>query len=102
LPLPSKTIRQIPAKWDEILLVCRKCGKKLDGGFGDDGSVKLDKVLRKTLKERGRKGVEIVPVGCLDICPKNAVTVIKASAPGQVFIVSSGADAAQALDALEL
>ncbi len=99
---PSKSIREIPAKWDEILLVCRKCGKKLHGGFGDDGTARLDKVLRKTLKQRGRKTVKIVPVACLDICPKNAVTVIKASAPSRIHLVASGSDASEALDALDL
>jgi predicted metal-binding protein len=100
--LPPKPVREVSAKWGEILLVCRKCSKKLHGGFGEDGSRKLDKVLSKALKERGRKDVKIVSVGCLDICPKNAVTVVKASEPARVFLVGPAMDASQVLGTLDL
>jgi hypothetical protein len=27
----------VRSNWDHAVLVCRKCSKKLDGGFGPDG-----------------------------------------------------------------
>jgi predicted metal-binding protein len=95
-----KTVRETPAKWDEVLLVCRKCGKKLDGGFGDDRSSRLDRILRKALKQVDRSRVKLVSVSCLKVCPKGAVTVVRGSNPGSVYLVAAGADASDALDAL--
>ena len=38
------------------MLVCRKCSKKLDGGFGKDGEERLAKALRRHLSlKKGRK-----------------------------------------------
>jgi len=102
MPSAPKSVREIPAKWDDILFVCRKCGKKLDGGFGPDGSDRLDKVLRKALKQERSAKVKIVPVSCLKICPKNAVTVIKAGNPRQIYLVAEDADAFETLESLGL
>ncbi|MCK9542024.1 MAG: hypothetical protein M0R03_08345 [Novosphingobium sp.] len=99
--MSTKAVREIAVKWDDILLVCRKCGKKLDGGFGAKQDDRLDKVLRKEIK-RGKRRVKVVPVPCLDICPKNAVTVLKGGAPGSAFLVPRGADAGDVLRAMGL
>jgi len=84
--------------WAEVVLVCRKCSKKLDGGFGEDGDQKLAKVLRKSVTAmgggKGRKArVGVIEVGCFDVCPKNAVVVVKASNPGDWVIVPRDASA---------
>jgi len=75
-------------------LVCAKCSKKLDGGFGPKGKQSLGKALRKFLGlKRGRKaGAGIVEVRCLGVCPRGAVTVVDASRPGEWVIVPAGAD----------
>lgn len=92
--MSDKSIKQVKADWSEVVLVCRKCSKKLDGGFGKDGDQKLAKVLRKALgaKGKGRKArAAVIEVDCLDVCPKNAVVAVRASAPRDWAVVPRGA-----------
>jgi len=89
------TARRVKAGWSNAVLVCRKCSKKLKGGgFGPDGDKPLAKALRKHLQlGKGRKsGAGILEVGCLDVCPKRAVTVIDARHPDQWLIVRPAAN----------
>jgi len=91
---PKDVITSRPSGWADIILVCRKCSKKLDGGFGPDGDEPLRKAMRHTLRrtqQRGRIGV--IEVGCFGICPKNAVTVAQGSRPGAFLVVPAGTDA---------
>jgi len=91
--------RHVASRWTNAVLVCRKCSKKLKGGgFGPDGDKPLAKALRKHLHlGKGRKShAGIIEVGCLDICPKHAVTVIDTRRPDRWLIVKPHAD----LDAL--
>lgn len=96
-------MKPIRSDWTDVVLVCRKCAKKLDGGFGPDGEEPLAKALRaeiarreggKPMKKPRRKGarVAVVEVPCLDICPKNAAVVIPAGQPGRWRTVPRGAD----------
>lgn len=100
-------MKPIKADWTDVVLVCRKCARKLDGGFGPEADQPLPKALRaaiarheggKPMKKPRRKGarVAVIDVPCLDICPKNAVIVIPAGTPGRWLSVPRGAD----LDAL--
>lgn len=73
----------------------------MKGGFGENGELSLAKALRR---EAGsgkpkRKGTRtaIIEVGCLDVCPKNAVVALAADAPGEWLVVPRGADAASVL-----
>jgi len=65
-----KSFKISKTRWSEVVLVCRKCSKKLDGGFGPDG----DKTLKKAL------------------CPKDAVVAVNARRPEELLIVPAGAD----------
>ncbi|QLC26795.1 hypothetical protein HFP57_04180 [Parasphingopyxis algicola] len=71
-----KTVR---SDWQSAILVCRKCSKRLGGGFGPKGKTRLAKALSKHLG--GKKGrtarLGIVEVNCLSVCPKKAVTVVQ-------------------------
>lgn len=89
-----KTVR---SDWSKTILVCRKCSKKLDGGFGPGGKLPLAKALRRELGAgKGRKGaLGIVEVKCLGVCPKRAVTVVDGDVPGTWLIVDKGADVAE-------
>lgn len=81
--------------WRDMVLVCRKCTKKLDGkGFGPDGDKTLKKALRKYLKAGKGKKAELVvkETNCFDICPKNAVIAVNAANPKALLIVPAGAD----------
>lgn len=85
--------RHVPSRWKKTLLVCRKCGKRIGGGYGPKGRTPLAKALRKASGLRkGRKAdVGIVEVGCLGVCPKGGVTVVNAAAPGDWLVVPAGA-----------
>jgi len=86
--------RHVRTRWSNAVLVCRKCSKKVNGGFGPDGDRSLAKALRKHLRlGKGRKaGAGILEVGCLDICPKRAVTVVDTRRPDQWLLVRPGAN----------
>ena len=88
----------VDANWSHAVLVCKKCSKKLKGGFGPDGSQKLSKELKARLgSKKGRKGhLGVIEVGCLDVCPKKAVMLVDSRHPGVWRIVRPDAD----LDAL--
>ena len=40
--------------WNTVLLVCGKCSRKMDGGYGAKGRDPLRSVLRAALKVAGR------------------------------------------------
>lgn len=103
----DKPFKRARSDWTEVVLVCRKCSKKLDGGFGEDGDEKLSKVLRKAVKAqgggKGRKArVGVIEVGCFDVCPKNAVVAVRASNPGDWVVVPRGAPTATVTERLGL
>ena len=84
--------------WTDTLLICRKCSRKLGGGFGPDGRDTLRQVVRDTLRLSGRRGeVGLIDVGCLGVCPKKGVTTARASRPGELLVVPRGLDAASLL-----
>ena len=60
--------KTVSSNWQNAVLVCRKCSRKIDGGFGPDGRKPLAKALRKHLGlKKGRKApVGIIEVGCLE------------------------------------
>lgn len=84
----------VRSSWDKAVLVCGKCSKKLDGGFGKDGRRPLAKALRKQLKlktgPKARAG--IIETKCLGVCPKGAVTVVDSARPGDWMLITAGAD----------
>ncbi len=84
----------VRSNWRNAVLVCRKCSKKLDGGFGSDGDERLAKALRRHLKlKKGRKAeAGIIEVNCLGICPRGAVTVVNGSESREWLLVRPGAD----------
>ncbi|HTH97254.1 MAG TPA: hypothetical protein VL574_07525 [Stellaceae bacterium] len=101
----DKPIKQIDAEWQEIVLVCRKCSKKLEGGFGEKGEKTLAKSLRRAFgpRTKPRKAtVAVVEVGCFDICPKGAVVTLRASNPSDWAVIPKGAAVDTVIDRLGL
>ncbi len=84
----------VRARWSGAVLVCGKCSKKLNGGFGDKGCTPLAKALRgEPGFGKGRKAdVGVVETKCLGICPKRAVVVVDTRVPDRWRIVAEGAD----------
>jgi len=85
---------RVASNWEHTVLVCAKCSKKLDGGFGTKGRQSLAKALRKHLglKKSRKAEAGIVEVKCMGICPRGAVTVIDAGGPKEWLLVPKGAD----------
>ena len=98
----AATIASHPTPWQEVVLVCRKCGKKLgDKGFGPGGEDTLARALKGGLRRAGRRrDVRVVETKCLGICPKRAVTVLLARNPGEVLEVPVGTAVSTVLDRL--
>jgi hypothetical protein len=87
---PSIKSRSTP--WQRVILICGKCSRKLDGGFGSNGRDSLRTALRAELKEQGYgRSVRIIETRCMGVCPKKAVTTIDASHPGRIYVVPKGA-----------
>ena len=84
----------VRSNWSSTVLVCGKCSKKLNGGFGPKGKTSLAKALRKTAGlKKGRKGsAGVVEVKCLGVCPRRAVTVVDGRHPQEWMLVPAGAD----------
>ena len=99
----DKPFKRAPSGWTDVVLVCRKCSKKLNGGFGEEGDKGLAKALRKQLGGKGRKArVGVIEVGCFDVCPKNAVVAVRASNPGDWVVVPRGASTQTVVERLGL
>lgn len=94
----------VRSNWQNAVLVCRKCSKKVGGGFGPKGEERLAKALRKHLAlKKGRKAAAgVVEVDCLGVCPKGAVTVVNGSASRDWLLVRPGADLDELARALDL
>ena len=89
-------MKTIGSNWQGALLVCGKCSRKIGGGFGANGKRPLDKALRKAMAvKRNRKAaLGIVEIGCLNLCPAGAVTLVDTREPGRWLVVPKGADVA--------
>ena len=81
-------IQSRPTPWKTVLLVCGKCTRKMDGGFGPKGKDTLKSALRSGLQSRGqRREVTVIETRCMGICPKKAVTVLNADCPWSILTV---------------
>jgi len=104
MPEAKPDVRKIATRWQDCLMICRKCSKKISGGFGPKGKTRLDKALKAALVEgKGRKAnLAIMQVGCFDICPKNAVIVARGRTPETLYSVRSGTPVEDVAHALGL
>ena len=70
-------LRSYRAPWKgQIVLVCRKCEKKLRRGSKKSKLAKLGKELKKlTKRNQDAPELRVIEVGCLKMCPKGGVTV---------------------------
>lgn len=84
-----------PTPWRDVVLVCRKCVRKLDGeGFGPERDQALPRALKAELRQAGRRrDVQVVETKCLGLCPKGAVSVMAGHRPGQLLAVAPGTPA---------
>jgi hypothetical protein len=45
--------------------------------------------------------VRVVETGCISVCPKRAVSVMRGARPDEILVVPAGADAAEVLRRLD-
>ena len=84
-------IRSQATPWKNILLLCGKCARKLDGGYGPDGGDSLRSALRAGLREAGhRRDIRVIETRCLGVCPRKAVTMLNAARPESLLVVPAG------------
>ncbi len=85
-------IRTVATRSDTLVAICKKCGKKVGGGFGDGGKRSLRKALTKhlDLPKWKRAPVRIVETGCMKLCPKGAVAVTTSGDARLVYVVPAG------------
>lgn len=97
-------LKSVRSDWATALLVCRKCSKRLGGGFGPKGRTPLAKALRKELGVgKGRKGkFGVVEVKCLGVCPRGGVTIVDGANPGEWKIVPARHNIEEIVSALRL
>jgi predicted metal-binding protein len=94
----SKLIVTIPTDWTQIVLACKKCSKKLHGGFGPEGDESLPRALKTELRATGRRrSIRVIETKCLGLCPKNAVTILDGNAPGAMLAIPAGTPVADLL-----
>ena len=95
-------ILTVVGPWRDVLLICRKCSRKLGGGFGPDGTDTLPRAVKHALRGSGRRReVRILEVGCLGVCPKNAVTVMHGADPGRMLVIPGGSEPSLLLSRLD-
>ena len=90
-----------PTPWNTVILLCGKCARKINGGYGPKKKQTLKDALRAELKADGRRRqVQIIEMRCIGICPKKAVTALNASSPGRILTVPKGTHPKDALTLL--
>lgn len=90
----AEALRAYKAPWKgRLVLVCRKCRKKLKEDGKKSKSAKLVRKIAK-LAQRSDAPLHIVDVPCLKLCPKGGVTVCTAEqvAKNECSIVRSKHD----------
>jgi predicted metal-binding protein len=99
--MSGKTALSRPTPWRDVIILCRKCGKKLDGGFGPKRKESLKDALRLSLRQAGQKRqVRIMETSCLGICPKGGVTALNATSPGTIHVIPTGVTGEDAMRTL--
>ncbi len=95
---PTTGIGAVATTWQDVVIVCGKCSKKLGGGFGPDGDEGLARALKRELRATGRRqSVRVIESKCLGLCPKGAVTVVPGGRPDAMLVVPEGTSAAEVL-----
>jgi predicted metal-binding protein len=72
----ASELKSYPARWEgQLVLACKKCQRKLKRDDEPHELAKLRKVAKKLNKQADEKLLHVIDVPCMDLCPKDAVTV---------------------------
>ncbi len=81
-------MKSYPPTWEgKLLLACWKCQKKLQG----QPLAKLKKAIKRRNKQQVGGPFHLINVPCMDLCPKDAVTICF-PAEGRLSILRSVAE----------
>ena len=88
------------APWHgQILLACRKCQKKLKSDSDLRALAKLKQTIKRRNKEHLHQPLHVIKVACMDLCPKDGVTVCRpAREPNRLSIVRNEEDIEKLFD----
>jgi predicted metal-binding protein len=86
--------KSYPAPWQsQIILACRKCQKKLKGDQDRRELAQLRKTCKRHNKKHPDQALHIINVPCLDLCPKDGVTICNpAQRPVRLMILRNEDD----------
>lgn len=81
-----------PPVEDALILICRKCGEKLQERKKDENpSRELQHSLKSAIKSLyGKHRVRAVLTDCMDLCPKKAIAIAHVdlkNGPGEFFLL---------------
>lgn len=69
-------LKSYPTTWEgQLVLACRKCQKKLKQDEQLHSLSKLKKTIKRHNKEHPERLLHVINVPCMDLCPKDGVTV---------------------------
>jgi len=72
----GSSLKTYPAPWEgEIILACKKCQKKLKSDKDLQSLAKLKKTVKRYNIEHPGRRLYVINVPCMDLCPKDGVTV---------------------------
>ena len=75
-------------QWKSVILLCGKCARKMDGGYGPKAKETLRAVLRDAFRANGHhREFRIIETRCMGICPNKAVTALNASRPDRILTI---------------
>ena len=70
------SLKSYAVPWSgDLVLACRKCQKKLKGDARLGELAKLKKAVKRFNKAHPEKALGVLQVPCMDLCPKDGVTV---------------------------
>ncbi|MBA4049148.1 MAG: hypothetical protein C0476_11470 [Sphingomonas sp.] len=94
----------IKPHWRGAVLVCARCSDRFGPGFGRSGRERLASALRRQLGIRRfrRATIGVVEVGCLGICPRDAVTVANPGIPDRYALATPEGELSALIDRLGL
>lgn len=93
LAAPAALPKSYPAPWKGApVFACAKCSRKIRKHGGHLGIKQLKKFFRQRSKSNpDLPEIEIIPTGCMDLCPKGAITVTTPKAldhhPPRVYLI---------------
>jgi predicted metal-binding protein len=95
--------KSYPAPWDgQVILACRKCQNKLKGNRDLRSLAKLKKTAKRYNKKHPEQTLQVINVPCMDLCPKDGVTVCNpARNPYRLLIVRDAEDIGRLVNALD-